>query len=132
MSQSSHNEQAAADALAALGNRTRLRLFRLLVRAGHDGLNIGEILSHLGNVRQVRGYCQSIRRESINIVVGEWPVRLEEIHLGKEGPGLAAALRYPFDNVIGYVAGYAAGGTTGVNVLVAAAFWGLGLVRVTE
>ncbi len=47
MSQTSLQEQAAADALAALGNRTRLRLFRLLVRAGHDGLNIGEIQARL-------------------------------------------------------------------------------------
>ncbi len=34
-------EQKAADSLAALGNRTRLRIFKLLVRAGHDGTNIG-------------------------------------------------------------------------------------------
>ena len=47
MSQTPLQEQAAADALAALGNRTRLRLFRLLVRAGHDGLNIGEIQARL-------------------------------------------------------------------------------------
>lgn len=37
------SEEHAARALAALGNVTRLRLFRLLVRAGHDGLNVGEI-----------------------------------------------------------------------------------------
>jgi ArsR family transcriptional regulator, arsenate/arsenite/antimonite-responsive transcriptional repressor len=37
------SEDHAAHALAALGNVTRLRLFRLLVRAGHDGLNVGEI-----------------------------------------------------------------------------------------
>jgi DNA-binding transcriptional ArsR family regulator len=36
-------EQRAADALAALGNRTRLRIFKLLVRAGHEGTNIGTI-----------------------------------------------------------------------------------------
>jgi ArsR family transcriptional regulator, arsenate/arsenite/antimonite-responsive transcriptional repressor len=36
-------EQAAADALAALGNRTRLRIFKLLVRAGREGTNIGTI-----------------------------------------------------------------------------------------
>ncbi len=36
-------EQSAADALAALGNRTRLRIFKLLVRAGHEGTNIGSI-----------------------------------------------------------------------------------------
>jgi DNA-binding transcriptional ArsR family regulator len=37
------SDQQAADALAALGNLTRLRLFRLLVQAGHDGLNVGEL-----------------------------------------------------------------------------------------
>lgn len=37
------NEQRAAKGLAALGNTTRLRLFRLLVQAGHDGLNVGEL-----------------------------------------------------------------------------------------
>jgi DNA-binding transcriptional ArsR family regulator len=36
-------EQQAADGLAALGNRTRLRLYRLLVRAGDDGLNVGDL-----------------------------------------------------------------------------------------
>ena len=41
-------EDHAAQALAALGNRTRLRLFRLLVRAGAEGLNVGEIQRHLG------------------------------------------------------------------------------------
>ncbi len=37
------NEELAADVLAALGNKTRLRLFKLLVKAGDDGLNVGEI-----------------------------------------------------------------------------------------
>jgi DNA-binding transcriptional ArsR family regulator len=37
------NETAVATALAALGHEARLRIFRLLVRAGHEGLNIGEI-----------------------------------------------------------------------------------------
>jgi ArsR family transcriptional regulator len=41
-------EQAAADALAALGNRTRLRVFKLLVRAGPQGTNIGTIQRMLG------------------------------------------------------------------------------------
>jgi ArsR family transcriptional regulator, arsenate/arsenite/antimonite-responsive transcriptional repressor len=36
-------EEHAADGLAALGNRTRLRLYRLLVRAGDDGLNVGDL-----------------------------------------------------------------------------------------
>lgn len=37
------SEAAAAEGFAALGNRARLRLLRLLVRAGSQGLNIGEI-----------------------------------------------------------------------------------------
>lgn len=41
-------EGAAAQALSALGHEVRLRLYRLLVRAGHDGLNVGEIGRQLG------------------------------------------------------------------------------------
>ena len=41
-------EQNAADALAALGNRTRLRVFKLLVRAGREGTNVGTLQKHLG------------------------------------------------------------------------------------
>lgn len=33
----------AARELAALGNATRLQVFRLLVKAGPDGLNVGEL-----------------------------------------------------------------------------------------
>ena len=33
--------------LAALGHDSRLAIFRLLVRAGDDGLNVGEIGEHL-------------------------------------------------------------------------------------
>ncbi len=36
-----------ARALAALGHDTRLAIFRLLVRAGDDGLNVGDIGQHL-------------------------------------------------------------------------------------
>jgi len=42
------NEQSAADALAALGNRTRLRIFKLLIGAGHDGANICTVQRLLG------------------------------------------------------------------------------------
>ncbi|MEO1093145.1 MAG: metalloregulator ArsR/SmtB family transcription factor [Pseudomonadota bacterium] len=41
------DEAAACEALAALGNRTRLRLYRLLVRAGGQGLIVGEVQRHL-------------------------------------------------------------------------------------
>jgi len=37
------NEAQAAFALGALGHEARLRIFRLLVRAGDDGLNIGDL-----------------------------------------------------------------------------------------
>lgn len=36
-------EKQAAEKLAALGNVTRLRLYRLLVRAGTQGLNVGQL-----------------------------------------------------------------------------------------
>ncbi|MEO0823170.1 MAG: metalloregulator ArsR/SmtB family transcription factor [Pseudomonadota bacterium] len=42
------DENTAAEALAALGHAARLKLFRLLVRAGPEGLAIGEIGRHLG------------------------------------------------------------------------------------
>ncbi len=42
------DDTRAAAALAALGHEARLKVFRLLVRAGHDGLNIGEIGRVLG------------------------------------------------------------------------------------
>jgi len=38
---------AIARALAALGHEARLAIFRLLVRAGDEGLNVGEIAAHL-------------------------------------------------------------------------------------
>lgn len=37
-----------ARALAALGHAKRLAIFRLLVRAGEAGLNVGQIGAHLG------------------------------------------------------------------------------------
>jgi len=38
----------AARCLEKLGSPTRLELFRLLVRAGPDGLAVGELQEHLG------------------------------------------------------------------------------------
>jgi len=40
-------EDMAANGLAALGNKTRLRLYKLLVKAGDEGLSVGEIKSRL-------------------------------------------------------------------------------------
>ena len=42
------NRKTAAQCLSELGNLTRLDIYRLLVRAGLDGMNIGDIQSRLG------------------------------------------------------------------------------------
>jgi DNA-binding transcriptional ArsR family regulator len=47
---------SAAVSLAALGHETRLTIFRLLVRAGNDGLNIGEIGQHLDMAASTLAY----------------------------------------------------------------------------
>jgi DNA-binding transcriptional ArsR family regulator len=39
--------KTVAPALAALGHEARLAVYQLLVRAGEDGLNVGEISLHL-------------------------------------------------------------------------------------
>lgn len=47
---------SVALSLAALGHDTRLTIFRLLVRAGNDGLNIGEVGQHLGMAASTLAY----------------------------------------------------------------------------
>jgi ArsR family transcriptional regulator, arsenate/arsenite/antimonite-responsive transcriptional repressor len=42
------NRKLAAQCLSELGNLTRLDIYRLLVRAGLDGMNIGDIQTRLG------------------------------------------------------------------------------------
>lgn len=42
-----NTNESIAFSLAALGHDTRLTIYRLLVRAGEDGLNVGEIGQHL-------------------------------------------------------------------------------------
>lgn len=39
--------EIAAKRLEALGNPTRLEIYRLLVRAGHSGMAVGQVQSHL-------------------------------------------------------------------------------------
>lgn len=41
-------EQIAAERLASLGNPTRLRVYKLLVKAGHTGINVGGLQERLG------------------------------------------------------------------------------------
>jgi ArsR family transcriptional regulator len=45
------DKKSALSALAALGQDTRLEVFRLLVRAGAEGVPAGEIASRLGTVQ---------------------------------------------------------------------------------
>lgn len=42
------NTEQAARQLDALGSPTRLRVFRTLVRAGHDGLAVGQLQERIG------------------------------------------------------------------------------------
>jgi DNA-binding transcriptional ArsR family regulator len=70
------SEQTAADALAALGNRTRLRIFKLLIGAGKEGANIGTVqrllripattlAHHLGTLAQAGLICQERRGREV-------------------------------------------------------------------
>lgn len=43
-----YDQKTAALALSALGHEMRLHIYRLLVRAGDEGLNVGDIGAHLG------------------------------------------------------------------------------------
>ena len=45
------DKKSVLSALAALGQDTRLEVFRLLVRAGAEGVPAGEIASRLGTVQ---------------------------------------------------------------------------------
>ncbi|MCA1444452.1 helix-turn-helix transcriptional regulator [Ensifer sp. IC4062] len=45
------DKKTALAALAALGQDTRLEVFRLLVRAGQDGVPAGEIATRLGTIQ---------------------------------------------------------------------------------
>jgi DNA-binding transcriptional ArsR family regulator len=45
------DKKAALAALAALGQETRLEVFRILVKAGAEGLPAGEIAARLGAVQ---------------------------------------------------------------------------------
>ena len=82
--------QNTARALAALGHEARLRIFRVLVKAGHDGLTVGEIAGHLNlpastqahhlkmlveadlvkQARQGRAVINTVDFEKMNAVLG--------------------------------------------------------------
>ena len=60
------HEDNAANALAALGNRTRLRLFRLLVKAGPAGATMGQIQTNL-NIpgSTLNHHCNALRNADL-------------------------------------------------------------------
>ena len=64
------DKKAALAALAALGQETRLEVFRLLVQVGEQGVPAGEIASQLGTVQntmsahlKVLGHAGLVRAE---------------------------------------------------------------------
>lgn len=64
------DKKSALAALAALGQDTRLEVFRLLVKAGGEGIPAGEIASGLGTVQntmsahlKVLGHAGLVRAE---------------------------------------------------------------------
>jgi ArsR family transcriptional regulator, arsenate/arsenite/antimonite-responsive transcriptional repressor len=64
------DKKAALTAMAALGQETRLDVFRLLVQAGDEGVPAGEIASRLGAVQntmsahlKVLGHAGLVRAE---------------------------------------------------------------------
>ena len=101
-------EKAAAGACAALGHPVRLRIFRLLVRAGTEGANVGRIgrelglpastLAHhlhglvaAGLVRQQRRGREVISRADYEAVAALTDYLTEECCRDARGDGEAAA-----------------------------------------
>ena len=73
----------AAPRLAALGNPTRLRLYRLLVRAGDSGLSMGQIQEKLGIPGSTLSHhCRAL-------------VQVDLIQQGRAGTSLICRTNYP-------------------------------------
>ncbi|WP_306755245.1 ArsR/SmtB family transcription factor [Paracoccus actinidiae] len=73
----------AASRLAALGNSTRLRLYRLLVRAGDPGLSVGQIQERLGiPASTLSHHCRAL-------------VQVELIQQERVGTSLICRTNYP-------------------------------------
>ena len=81
------NVDEAANILAKIGNSTRLRIVRLLVRAGDDGLPVGSIQKqldipgstlthHIGHLKSA-GVIRQDRQQATLICRMEYPVLRE-------------------------------------------------------
>ena len=90
-----------ARALSALGHEARLRVYRLLVRAGEDGLIIGDIASHTGlplstlahHLRQLISAGLIVQEKRGREVVN----RADYVVLQKQGIGMTVALEASID-----------------------------------
>lgn len=72
-----------ASRLAALGNPTRLRLYRLLVRAGDAGLSVGQVQAKLGIPGSTLSHhCRAL-------------VRVDLIQQARVGTSLICRTNYP-------------------------------------
>lgn len=92
MDQNALAERHAADQLGALGNETRLRLFRQLVRAGPEGLNVGTLQTRLA-------IPASTLAHHLGTLVSAGLVRQS-----RHGREIRSALDYEaMDNLIGYL-----------------------------
>jgi DNA-binding transcriptional ArsR family regulator len=82
----------AAKQLEALGNATRLQIYRLLVRAGHDGLPVGQIQQALG----VPGSTLSHHLQRL--------LRVELIRQDRQGASLICRANYAaMDALVGFL-----------------------------
>ena len=85
-------ETRVADQLAALGNETRLRLFRQLVRTGPEGLSVGALQTRLA-------IPASTLAHHLGALVSAGLVRQT-----RHGREVRSALAYEaMDNLIGYL-----------------------------
>lgn len=77
------NFEIAASRLSALGNPTRLRLYRALVRAGDSGLSMGQVQEKLGiPASTLSHHCRAL-------------VRVDLIHQDRVGTSLICRTNYP-------------------------------------
>jgi ArsR family transcriptional regulator len=87
------NLETAARQLEALGNPTRLRIYRTLVRAGHGGLAVGQVQDQVG-------LAASTLSHHLGRLVAQGLVRQE-----RAGTSLICHAEYPaMAALVGYLA----------------------------
>ncbi len=99
------DSDSAAAILQQLGNRTRLDIVRLLVRAGPDGLAVGEIQRHLAIPASTLSH-HIARLRGVELVAQR-----------RAGTSLYCAINYALmDELVGFVTDECCAGTTGADV----------------